>query len=73
MDNETKLLEEFISCSAFNGDKLDLTKPWNEQILECDDCWQEIADIRSYATLLNTNNSGARGVLALSLKKVSLR
>lgn len=69
MDNETKLLEEFLLGSAFNGDKLDLTKPWNEQILECEDCWQEIADIRSYATLLNTNNSGARGVLGSLTKK----
>lgn len=45
MDNETKLLEEFLLGLAFNGDKLDLTKTWNEQILECEDCWQEIADI----------------------------
>ena len=67
--NETKLLESFISGSAFNGDKLDLTKSWNEQLLECEDYWMEIADIKSYASLLNTDKNGARGVLGSLTKK----
>lgn len=68
-DNELKLLKYIISVNHFNGDKLDLTKSWEEQNLESDICFYSIVELKEYSKLLGLSEEGARGVLGNLTKK----
>ena len=68
-DRELNLLKYIISENHFNGDKLDLTKSWQEQDLESEFSYMTIAELNEYNKLLGTNNAGSRAVLGSLVKK----
>lgn len=67
---EATLLKYLMKGSAFNSDKLDLTKSWEEQELENGDAYYDIVDLDAYNEAISAN-SGANAVIS-NLKKLGI-
>ena len=67
---EATLLKYLMKGSAFNSDKLDLTKPWEEQELENGDAYYDVVDLDAYNKAIGAN-SEANAVIS-NLKKLGI-
>ena len=67
-ENENVVLARIVSESNFNGDRLDLTKNWDEAKAELEsDCFQAFADYRDYGS--NYTKHKFAGIIASLSKK----